>query len=39
MVEKEADCLSRLKQRDEINRATFNELRNLVNRQQRMIVK
>ncbi|CAF1683313.1 unnamed protein product, partial [Adineta ricciae] len=38
MVEKEADCLSRLKQRDEINRTTFNELRNLVNRQQRMIV-
>lgn len=39
IVEKEKDCLSRLTQRDEINRVTFNELRNLVNRQQRMIVK
>lgn len=39
IVEKEKDCLTRLTQRDEINRVTFNELRNLVNRQQRMIVK
>lgn len=39
MVEKEKDCLTRLTQRDDVNRTTFNELRNLVNRQQRMIVK
>jgi hypothetical protein len=39
MIEKETDCSTRLKQRDESNRTTFNELRNLVNRQQRMIVK
>ena len=39
MLEKEKDCLVRLAQRDEVNRSTFNELRNLVNRQQRMIVK
>lgn len=38
-IEKEKDCLARLTQRDEVNRTTFNELRNLVNRQQRMIVK
>ena len=39
MLDKEKDCLVRLAQRDEVNRSTFNELRNLVNRQQRMIVK
>jgi hypothetical protein len=39
MIEKEKDCLARLTQRDDVNRVTFNELRNLVNRQQRMIVK
>lgn len=39
MVDKEKDCLTRLTQRDDVNRTTFNELRNLVNRQQRMIVK
>ncbi|UJR30782.1 hypothetical protein I4U23_018302 [Adineta vaga] len=39
ILEKETDCLARLKQRDDVNRTTFNELRNLVNRQQRMIVK
>jgi len=38
-IEKDKDCLTRLTQRDEVNRTTFNELRNLVNRQQRMIVK
>jgi transcriptional regulator of heat shock response len=39
MIEKEKECLTRLTQRDDVNRTTFNELRNLVNRQQRMIVK
>ena len=39
LIEKEKDCLQRLTQRDEVNRTTFNELRNLVGRQQRMIVK
>lgn len=39
LVEKEKDCLARVTQRDEVNRVTFNELRALVNRQQRMIVK
>lgn len=38
-IEKDKDCLTRLTQRDEVNRTTFNELRDLVNRQQRMIVK
>ncbi|CAF3464004.1 unnamed protein product [Rotaria sp. Silwood1] len=39
IIEKEKECLVRLTQRDDVNRVTFNELRNLVNRQQRMIVK
>ncbi|CAF4453440.1 unnamed protein product, partial [Rotaria sp. Silwood2] len=38
IIEKEKECLVRLTQRDDVNRVTFNELRNLVNRQQRMIV-
>ena len=39
MMDKEKECLARLTQRDDVNRTTFNELRDLVNRQQRMIVK
>ncbi|CAF1444902.1 unnamed protein product, partial [Didymodactylos carnosus] len=39
LIEREKECLNRLTERDNINGATFNELRNLVNRQQRMIVK
>jgi hypothetical protein len=39
MLEKDKDCLARLAQRDDVNRTTFDELRSLVHRQQRMIVK
>ncbi|CAF1207838.1 unnamed protein product [Rotaria sordida] len=39
IIEKEKECLGRLTQRDDVNRITFNELRNLVNQQQRMLVK